>query len=121
MCESLPSVLNIFDFPLSSSDVIAMRVILINRKMKLFLINNLHLTANQLRLLEPALRKTMPEEVFVACPNIGDEGIKTFATAMTGTHLRVLHLKLQKLVLNVLETHFNIVRYWKSCAFPTTQ
>ena len=111
ICESLPSVLEIHHFPLSSNDVAAMRFILIHRKIEQFLIINNYLTANHLRLLEPGLKSNLPDQVLFSCPNIGDEGIKIITTVIKGEHLRTLNLNKTGMTEIGAECLGNVLQY----------
>ena len=90
LCQFLPSVLDITDFPLSTRDGISLRYIIMNKKLKLLVIRNETFTVDLLKILAPALKASMPETLNIMHPQISDEGTEIIADLVKQTPL--LHL-----------------------------
>ena len=97
LCKSLPSALRIMyppgSFP-STRDIVALRYILSKKRVKELYVEAL--SANQLKVLEPALRMNIPEELKLGDRagrgvNFGDEGVKIIADIIKGRAVKIFY------------------------------
>ena len=85
ICKLLPSRINTMDYPLSTRDVIAIKYIIINKKLEWLQIRNKGLSLRHLKLLALALARNVPTALTVIDTSIGDEGVIVIADSIKGT------------------------------------
>ena len=91
ICQLLTSEIGTTNYLLSTRDVIAIKYIIFNKKLKYFSMRNEDLSVRHLKLLTPALAKNTPAQLGIRDTNIGDEGVAVIADSIKGTtSLRIL-------------------------------
>ena len=83
--QLLPSTIGTMNYQLSTRDIIAMKYIIANKKLKRFQMRNEGLSVRHLKLLAPALTKNMPTQLSIRDTNIGDEGVSVIANSVKGS------------------------------------